>query len=163
MTDNTENQQTIRPVQSDEERMICAGLMADSEPWITLKRSLKDTKKAVLDSSVDIFISTKNNEITGFIIIQMNGAFRGYIQSFGIMPGWRGNGVGTQLLNFAEEYIFDKTPNVFLCVSSFNKDAKRFYANHGYETVGELKNYVLEGYSEILMRKTTAPLSDYKV
>ena len=93
----------------------------------------------------------------------MNGAFRGYIQSFDIMPGWRGNGVGTQLLNFAEEYIFDKTPNVFLCVSSFNKDAKRFYANHGYETVGELKNYVLEGYSEILMRKTTAPLSDYKV
>jgi ribosomal protein S18 acetylase RimI-like enzyme len=63
------------------------------------------------------------------------------------------------MLSFAEERILATVPNVFLCVSSFNEGAKRLYRRLGYEVIGELRDYVVEGHSEILLRKTTGPLS----
>jgi ribosomal protein S18 acetylase RimI-like enzyme len=62
---------------------------------------------------------------------------------------------------YAEERIFKQTPNVFLCVSSFNTGAQKFYKRIGYTVIGELKDYLVSGYDEILMRKTVAPLVDY--
>ena len=49
-----------------------------------------------------------------------------------------------------------------MCVSSFNQDAQRLYLRLGYELVGELKNYIVAGYSESLLRKTIAPLIEFK-
>jgi ribosomal-protein-alanine N-acetyltransferase len=49
-----------------------------------------------------------------------------------------------------------------MCVSSFNQHAQRLYAQLGYERVGELKNYVISRHSEILLRKTIAPLTEFK-
>jgi ribosomal-protein-alanine N-acetyltransferase len=63
---------------------------------------------------------------------------------------------------FAEERIFSETPNVFICVSSFNKFTQRFYERLGYEVVGELKDYIISGHSEILLRKTIAPFTEFK-
>ena len=63
---------------------------------------------------------------------------------------------------FAEKRIFSETPNVFVCVSSFNKGAQRFYERLGYEVIGELRDYIISGHSEILLRKTIAPLTDFK-
>jgi ribosomal protein S18 acetylase RimI-like enzyme len=51
---------------------------------------------------------------------------------------------------------------VFLCVSSFNERAQKLYQRLGYERVGELPDYVVKGYSEILMRKTRGPIFDFK-
>jgi ribosomal protein S18 acetylase RimI-like enzyme len=42
---------------------------------------------------------------------------------------------------------------VFLLVSSFNKDAQRFYRSRGYEVVGEIRDALVRGESEIIMRK----------
>ncbi|WP_020612951.1 GNAT family N-acetyltransferase [Sediminispirochaeta bajacaliforniensis] len=162
MIESETMKQHIRPAASEEELISCAKLMAESEPWITLGRGFEQTRKAVHDASSDLFISLAGEEFTGFIMVQMQGAFRGYIKSFGIMPSWRGRGIGTSLLSFAESYIFAATPNVFLCVSSFNTSAQGFYTAHGYEIIGELKDYIIEGYSEILMRKSVGPLSGYR-
>ena len=48
---------------------------------------------------------------------------------------------------------------MFMCVSSFNQDARRLYERLGYHEVGELTNYIVEGHSEILLRKTRGPLA----
>jgi hypothetical protein len=48
---------------------------------------------------------------------------------------------------FAEERIFCETPNAFICVASFNRDALRLYERLGYEVMTELWD------SEILLRK----------
>jgi ribosomal protein S18 acetylase RimI-like enzyme len=63
---------------------------------------------------------------------------------------------------FAEKRILNVTPNVFICVSSFNPNAKRLYERLGYQVVGELKDYLVSGHSEILLRKTIAPLTEFK-
>lgn len=43
-------------------------------------------------------------------------------------------------------------------MSSFNQDAQRWYQRMGYQAIGELKDYLVAGHSEILMRKTIGPL-----
>jgi ribosomal protein S18 acetylase RimI-like enzyme len=50
---------------------------------------------------------------------------------------------------------------VFLFVSSFNDKAQQFYRSLGYQRVGEVQDYVIRGHSELLMRKTIAPLQEF--
>jgi ribosomal protein S18 acetylase RimI-like enzyme len=64
-------------------------------------------------------------------------------------------------VKFAEERILEESPNVFMCVSSFNHDARRLYERLGYLVVGELTNYIVEGHSEILLRKSRGPLTTF--
>jgi hypothetical protein len=71
-------------------------------------------------------------------------------------------GLGTRLIGFAEERIFREWPNVFLCVSSFNPDARRLYERLGYQAIGTLTDYIVAGCDEILMRKTRGPLDGYR-
>jgi [ribosomal protein S18]-alanine N-acetyltransferase len=97
--------------------------------------------------------------LSGFLILCLTGAFVGYIQTICIDPGCRGQGLGTRLLAFAEERILSQFPNVFMCVSSFNHDARRLYERLGYRVVGELSDYIVAGHSEILLRKTLGPLA----
>jgi ribosomal protein S18 acetylase RimI-like enzyme len=103
-----------------------------------------------------------DGEILGFTILVLHGAFVGYIQSICVGREWRNKGVGSQLMAFAEKRIFSEAPNAFICVSSFNKGAHQLYERLGYEVVGELKDYIISGHSEILLRKTIAPLTEFK-
>jgi [ribosomal protein S18]-alanine N-acetyltransferase len=91
----------------------------------------------------------------------MTGAFVGYIQTICIDPSQRGQGLGSRLLEFAEQRILQVSPNVFMCVSSFNLDARRLYERLGYKVVGELTDYIVRGHSEILLRKTVGPLTGF--
>lgn len=141
---------------------ICARMMANSEPWTTLQRDFDASLGIITDPSREVYVATVNGEIAGFIILLMHGALVGYIQSVCVAPAWRGQGIGTQLMVFAERRIFSETPNAFICVSSFNRRARRLYEGLGYEVIGELEDYVIPGHSEILLRKTIAPLTEFK-
>lgn len=152
----------IRKLRTEDEAQRCARLMANSEPWVTLCRTYDESLKILCDPSREVFAAIGNDELLGFIIINMNGAFTGYIQTVCIESEWRGKGIGSSLLKFAEDRIFSETPNVFMCVSSFNTAAQKLYERLGYEIVGELRDYIVPGYSEILMRKTIAPLTEFK-
>ena len=152
----------IRRLQNAVEAEKCAELMANSEPWITLRRTYEGSMKMLSDPSREVYLAVVKDEIVGFIVLIMSGAFVGYIQTVGVMPEWRDRGIGSKLLKFAEDKIFAKAPNVFMCVSSFNKRAQKLYKRLGYETIGELKDYIVPGHSEILLRKTIAPITEFK-
>ena len=152
----------IRRLQSDAEAEICAQMMASSEPWITLRRDRDAALKILTDSSREVHLAFLDGQVVGFTILVMNGAFVGYVQSVCVAPEWRSKGIGSQLMDFAEKRIFSETPNVFICVSSFNKGAQRLYERLGYKVAGELEDYIVSGHSEILLRKTIAPLSEFK-
>ena len=110
------------------------------------------------DPGREIYVAV-DKAILGFIILNTRmGPFSGYIQTICVAPEARGSGVGSQLVAFAEERIFRDGPNVFLCVSSFNPRARALYERLGYETIGELRDFLIDGASEILMRKTRGPL-----
>ena len=153
---------SILPLASDADRERCARLMSSSDPWITLGRGYESSLEVLSDPSREIYVARVGNELAGFLILLMQGAFVGYIQTVCVAPEHRSRGLGRQLVDFAEERIFRESPNVFLCVSSFNTEAKRLYLRLGYELIGELKDYLVRGHSELLMRKTCGPLSDFR-
>lgn len=152
----------IRPIQGEEETKACARLMANSEPWVTLHRSYEESYEMLKDPSREVYAGRVGDETVGFLIVVMKGAFVGYLQTVGLHREWRNRGIGSKLIAFAEERIFREVPNVFICVSSFNQEALRLYERLGYYIVGELKDYIINGHSEILLRKSIAPLNEFK-
>ena len=137
-------------------------MMANSEPWITLRRDYDASLKILTDPSREVYLGIVGDEIVGFIVLNMHGAFVGYLQSVCVAPQWRSRGIGSELMDHVEERILGETPNVFICVSSFNPRVQRLYERRGYMVVGELKDWIIPGHSEILLRKTIAPLTEFK-
>jgi ribosomal protein S18 acetylase RimI-like enzyme len=128
--------------------------MSSTDPWITLGRDFDASLAVITDPSREVYVVEDEKGIAGFIVLCMVGAFIGYIQTVLVAPDRQGKGIGSHLVDFAEQRIFMDSPNAFLCVSSFNPNARRLYERLGYEYVGELKDYVVEGYSELLYRKS---------
>ena len=137
----------IRKLQRLREAEVCARMMTDSEPWRTICQAYDVSLEIVTDPSRETYLAFIEGEITGFVILHMQGVFHGYIQAVCVAPEWRNKGIGSQLMAFAEERIFCETPNAFICVSSFNRDALRLYGRLGYGAMIELRD------SEILLRK----------
>lgn len=148
----------IRPLANADEAKRCAEMMCATDPWITLGRTYDQCLTVVETPDQEAYVSADGDQILGFILLVMRGAFTGYIRSICVDAQARGRGVGSRLVEFAEQRIFRETPNVFLCVSSFNPRARALYERLGYELIGELKNYIVDGASELLMRKTIGPL-----
>jgi ribosomal-protein-alanine N-acetyltransferase len=157
----------IRRLADDAEARQCADLMSSSDPWRQLGRSFDESLSIVRDPAREVYVALDPNAadagrgVIGFVVIIMQGAFVGYIQSVAVGEAWRGRGVGSALLSFAERRVFREQPNVFICASSFNPGARRLYERLGYQVVGELSDFIVRGHAEILLRKTIGPLSEF--
>ena len=148
----------IEPLQNDDDARACAAMMVVSDPWKTIGRSLDDCLRAVTHPDCEVYVAREDGAVRGFIIVMTHGALLGYIRIICVDPNARGRGLGSQLVAFAEERIFREWPNAFVFVSSFNTRARALYERLGYEVVAELRDYLIRGASEILMRKSIGPL-----
>jgi ribosomal protein S18 acetylase RimI-like enzyme len=160
--ETAESSLEIRRLGSADEARLCARMMAGSEPWITLKRGYEESLALLEDPSREVYGAFEEGRVRGFAILNMAGAFVGYVQTVCVGVEDRSRGIGRRLMQFAEERIFRESPNVFLCVSSFNPRARALYEKLGYEMVGELKDFIVRGHSEYLLRKTIAPLREFR-
>jgi ribosomal protein S18 acetylase RimI-like enzyme len=149
----------VKPLRLRADREWVSRLMASSEPWLTLGRDYAAGMSLLRNSAKKCFLITARDERAGFLVLDLNGPLGGYIQTIGVAPEKRGAGVGTAALRWAEEYIFSSHRNILMCVSSFNRRAARLYRRLGYEQVGRLRDYVVAGQDEILLRKTLGPLA----
>lgn len=139
----------------------CARIMSATDPWLKLGLDYRTCLKNVGAPQREVYVARAGGRVAGVLVLQMTGTFRGYIQTVCAAPEARGRGVGTALVRFAEKRIFRDSPNVFICVSSFNKGARRLYARLGYKKAGVLKDFIMAGHDELLLRKTTGPLRDF--
>jgi [ribosomal protein S18]-alanine N-acetyltransferase len=153
---------SIARLAREAEAQACARMMAESEPWLTLGRTYQVSLAVVQDPSREVYVARDESGLAGFVILCMTGAFVGYIQTVCIHPDRRGQGLGSKLVEFAEQRILAESPNVFMCVSSFNRDARRLYERLGYQVIGELTDYIVQGHSEILLRKSLGPLAGFR-
>ena len=127
----------------------CALMMAKSDPWITLEMGFDLCSQAFKGVAKEVFVIKINTEIEG--------TFKGYIQTICINEDFRRKGLGKILLNFCEERIMKISPNIFICVSSFNTRALELYTDFGFKIIGELPNFIKEGFTEILLWKSFGP------
>ena len=152
----------IRPLEDRAEVEACARMMAGSEPWLTLGCGHEACRALMEDPSKERYVALADGVTVGLLVIDLRGALTGYLQSVCVAPERRGEGIGSALVRFAEARIFRESPNVFLCVSSFNPGARRLYERLGYALVGELTDYLVAGHSELLFRKTIGPIGVFQ-
>src|SRR5581483_5568404 len=108
------------------DREWAAQLMVRSEPWTTLRRPLEACRAVLNDPEFQIFVSRTRGERSGFLVLDPRGmAGAPYLKSVAIAPEFRGSGLGSRLLAFAEEHVRPRARHLFLCVSSFNDRARQ--------------------------------------
>jgi [ribosomal protein S18]-alanine N-acetyltransferase len=140
-------------VASSADREWCARLMSSSEPWVILGQDFASCLASCNRPELEVLVARRAGTPCGLMILHPTGvAGSPYIKSIATVPEVREQGVGSALLDAAEQW-FPKARHIFLCVSSFNRRARKFYERHGYAKVGEFPDYVIEGASEILMHK----------
>ncbi len=122
----------------------------------------KEYARRLIESGIkkkEIFIGAgANREVAGFYWPAAAGMFCSfpYLRILSVKPRFRNLGVGRRLLDHFEKNGFKQASRVFLAVSDFNADARRFYRRNGYVRVGVLPGLFKPGISEILMMKSSS-------
>ncbi|MGB9611672.1 MAG: GNAT family N-acetyltransferase [Bryobacteraceae bacterium] len=138
---------------SPQEAEWCARLMASSEPWLTLGRSHEDCLARCRHPEYDLLVARIGGQPCGFALLHPRGlAGSPYLAAIAVDPQWRGRGIGTSLIQAAER-LYPEARHLFLLVSSFNHGAQRLYERLGFQKVGEIPDYVIEGASELILHK----------
>ena len=142
---------TIRAA-SDSEVDWCAELMAGNDPWLTYKCTVQWSMNVLRWPGSSLFVADAGKPL-GFILLHPKG-FLGspYIAAIVVVEDFRGSRIGSRMLAFAEG-VFTGSRYVYLCVSSFNPRSLALYERHGYVKVGELPDFIADGYSEFLLYK----------
>ena len=153
---------SIRPL---EERDVeaCAEIMMGLPLWRRYGATQKDAQALFAGAARGTpsgRVAERKGRVAGFVVYSLRGTFdhSGYVRAVGVRAGEQGHGVGTLLMDAAEEEILARGPNVFLLVSKENAAARRFYERRGYREIGEIADYVAPGLAEVLYRKTTGPI-----
>ncbi len=130
----------------------CEGIVAGSEPWRTLHEGVNFSP---FIPPKQAYVCIREKEPVGFIVFTPEPVFArgGYIRAVGVTQGERRSGIGTRLLDFAEKKISKRSSNVYLCVSSFNRQGQIFYESRGYTMVGKVPGLILPKTSEYIYWK----------
>jgi [ribosomal protein S18]-alanine N-acetyltransferase len=144
----------IQPA-TNEDRTWAAALMEQSEPWLSLGTTRAQCETACHHPEHLVYIAHIDGHLSGVIIIHPRGlAGSPYIKSICVDRPFRGQGVGRELIAFAENLFKGNEKHIFLCVSDFNQGAQAFYKRLGFTQVGEFKDYVIAGAKELLLHKS---------
>lgn len=140
---------------------ICADMMSRTDPWARMGLSLDFCLRAFEGFFREVYILELDHKLEGFVILQVTGSFKGYIQTLCVSESMRNKGLGKKLLEYAEARIHRISPNLFICVSTFNTRALKLYEDFGFSRVGILNNFLKEGFDEILLRKTKGAILNH--
>jgi ribosomal protein S18 acetylase RimI-like enzyme len=74
-----------------------------------------------------------------------------WIATIGVLPEYRGQGIGAQLLEACEKLL--PTPSIKLCVRATNEPAIRLYRKFAYNIKGTWQHYYQDGEDALVMEK----------
>jgi ribosomal-protein-alanine N-acetyltransferase len=134
----------------------CREITSVSEPWKSLKERIDFARYISLKQA---YVCLNTGVVTGFIIFTPEPVFArgGYLRAIGVAPESCRQGIGQQLMAFAEKKTARRSQNFYLCVSSFNRKALLFYKAMGYRKVGELPGLIIPGAREFIYWKRLIP------
>ncbi|MFY9641500.1 MAG: GNAT family N-acetyltransferase [Rhodomicrobium sp.] len=104
--------------------------------------------------SVRRFELLSGGELAGIVTIQAPFLHGPYLQLLAILPDFQGLNLGLSVLQWMEQQArAEEARQLWLCVSSFNVRARKFYERFGFEEVAVLDKLASEASDEIFMRK----------
>ena len=141
----------------------CRRLILGSEPWITLQYDDTDVQAIVRSvPSANLLVAQVEECTVGFALSAPGVLLGEYLKNLVVDPALQTQRIGRRLMAELERRAFQRWPNVYLCVSDFNRSARQFYQRLGYEEVGVLRDLLLPGKGEVLMRKSVAAWTPFK-
>jgi ribosomal protein S18 acetylase RimI-like enzyme len=149
----------IRRLNSSAQLSVCASLMMQSNPWDKLYFSQQQLESDLVrpDLRVDAAVGS-DGTILGFLASMANGiGFEPMIEYLCVDSRFRGQGIGTRLIQYFEKALFPEADNLYLFVSDINPDAQRLYVKLGYLQAGAFPNFNLDKQTEFLHRKSRRP------
>jgi ribosomal protein S18 acetylase RimI-like enzyme len=134
-------------------------LLADSDPWKRLgyQSSDWDSYFTPLPQNRDSYVVDQGGRVAGIAVVRQKFLLGDYVELLGVGDWARGKGLGGQLLAHVETLVFTRGKNLFVCVSDFNDQGRHFYKKQGYQEIGPMPNFLIQGSAEILLRKTSGP------
>jgi len=100
------------------------------------------------------WIAQKGDAILGFVIADVPEAQTAHIITVDVLEDWRRSGVGTALMNAAEEWAGKKgAMAVYLETAEDNLTAQKFYLARGYTRVKTVEGYYPNGRAAWVMVK----------
>ncbi|UVT15438.1 MAG: GNAT family N-acetyltransferase [Nitrospira sp.] len=142
-----------------DDREAVVRLLEESDPWKTLGYTKDDWNRIFcpIPQGRDCYVVDLDGHVAGIAIVKQKFLLGDYLELLGV-AGWvRHKGIGGQLLGHIEQLVFERTKNLFACVSDFNEPARAFYKKHGYQEIGPMPNFLIPGSAEMLLRKTAGP------
>lgn len=150
----------IRVDQSSEMISHCADLMVASNPWNVLHFSHAQCVNSLSSHQLQINVAFDDEgKPLGFMASMEHGiGFEPMIEYLCVDERFRGQGIGTHLIEHFENELFPEADNLYMFVSDINPGAIRLYNRLGYGQVGAWPNFNLEGQTEFLLRKSRRPV-----
>ncbi len=129
--------------------------LAKMDPWLRLGISSEALFKYLIkrDPSLKRYGVYSNLQPIGVLCIKYPWLRGPYIELLGLEDSFQGKGITRHLLAWIECQTLPHAKNIWISASSFNTRATSIYERLGFTRVGILNDLVVEGESEILMRK----------
>jgi len=152
------NASRIRTMQAEDCAEIVQ-LLSQSDPWKTLGYTIADWNRIFcpLPQGRDSYVAELDGRVAGIALVKQKFLLGDYLELLGVAEWARQKGIGSLLLKHVEQLVFERTKNLFACVSDFNRSARDFYEKQGYQEIGPMPNFLIPGSAEILLRKSAGP------
>lgn len=154
---------TIRDLAAIEIPEAAAVMVQPRTPWHRYGLRNSDAVTVLqtgLTEGARILVALDDERVVGWLWLERKGTFyhAGYIRIVAVSDSYPRKGIGTALMDAAEQEIFSFNQNIFLLASEWNQPARDFYAARGYREVGRLPDYVSAGNVELICWKTAGPI-----
>ncbi|HVX35263.1 MAG TPA: GNAT family N-acetyltransferase [Hyphomicrobium sp.] len=139
---------------------IVGPLLASIDPWARYAYTSSALTAFLTAEEADAprFAIKVDSVIAGAVSIRSNWLRGPYLQFLGILPAYQSHGIGGAILKwFEDEARGARAQNLWVAASEFNTRALSFYERHGFNRTATLTDLVVEGSSEILLRKRLLP------
>ncbi|GKT07480.1 N-acetyltransferase [Desulforhabdus sp. TSK] len=132
--------------------------LAAMEPWRTLGYRPETLLNYLHrhDAGLDRHAIVIEGQTAGVLSVRYPWLMGPYIELFAILGEYGGKGLGGEVLQWVESRFLANSRNLWATVSAFNTLARSFYRRQGFEEVARIKDLVIPGFDEILLRKHLA-------
>ena len=106
------------------------------------------------DGGVSRYLIEAEDAEAGAVSIRFPWLKGPYLELLALLPPFQGQRLGASIMAWFEHRALELgARNLWVCASSINEGALRFYRAHGFVATASLPGLVADGYDEILLRK----------
>jgi GNAT superfamily N-acetyltransferase len=135
---------------------IISEQLAEMHPWQSMNYSVATLANYLQRKDACLYqFAIVTEHLAGVLCVRYPWLRGAYIELVAIFPTQQRAGIGHDLIQWLTIQL-NSNANLWALVSRINPKARQFYQQEGFIEIGELQDFVFEGFDEILLRK---PLS----